>query len=236
MRIITKESYIKSRVRIGERAPLVGLILLLVATILIWTCPEWWLLTMTLVWAGFITSMIGGYLGERFVGPLAHHKKVPEALKGLGEDYILLMYKLPSPFVLVEPSGLTVMLVKSQGGEITYEDGKWRHQQKLRFFRRFAGQESIGRPDQQAKLELNRVKEALQKHASQKLSTDNLDIPVRVLILFVDPDVQLKAEDSPVPAIRAAKLKSWLRGEGRETNLPEEKQKQLHQILGIEET
>ncbi len=230
MRIIAKESYIKSRVRIGERAPLVGLILLLVATILIWTRPEWWLLTMTLVWAGFITSMIGGYLGERFVGPLAHHKKVPEALKGLGGEYTLLMYKLPSPFVLVEPSGLTVILVKSQGGEITYDDGKWRHRQKLRFFRRFAGQESIGRPDQQAKVELNQVEKALKKPSS-----DNLDIPVRALILFVDPDVQLDVEDSPIPAIRAAKLKSWLRGDGRASNLPEETQKRLHQILGIEE-
>jgi hypothetical protein len=230
MRIIAKESYIKSRVRVGERAPLVGLILLLVATILIWTRPEWWLLTMTLVWAGFITSMIGGYLGERFVGPLAHHKKVPEALKGLGGDYTLLMYELSSPFVLVESSGLTVILVKSQGGEITYEDGKWRHRQKLRFFRRFAGQEGIGRPDQQAQFERKQVKKAL-----KKLTPDTLDIPVRALILFVDPDVQLDAEDSPVPAIRAAKLKSWLRGEGRAVNLPEETQKQLHQALGINE-
>ncbi len=231
MRIIAKESYITSRVRIGERAPLIGLILLLVATILIWTRPEWWLLTMTLVWAGFIVSMIGGYLGERFVGPLAHHKKVPEALKGLGGDYTLLMYELPSPFVLVEPSGLTVMLVKSQGGQITYNEGKWRHKQKLRFFRRFAGQDSIGRPIQQAKFELGRVKKAL-----QKLSPNDLDIPIRVLILFVDPDVQLDADDSPVPAIRAAKLKGWLRGEGRQSNLPEEMQKQIHQVLGIEET
>jgi hypothetical protein len=191
---------------------------------------------MTLVWAGFITSMIGGYLGERFVGPLAHHKKVPEALKGLGGDYTLLMYKLPSPFVLVEPSGLTVILVKSQGGEITYDDGKWQHRQKLRFFRRFAGQESIGRPDQQAKVELNQVEKALQKLSSDKKpSSDDLDIPVRALILFVDPDVQLDVKDSPIPAIRAAKLKSWLRGEGRASNLPDETQKQLLQVLGIEE-
>ncbi len=229
MHIITKESHIQSRVRIGERAPLVGLILLFIATILIWTRPEWWLITMVLIWVGFIASMVGGYLGERFVGPLAHHKKVPEALKGLDNSYVLAMYQLPSPFVLIEPGGMTVFLVKSQGGDIKYKEGKWHHRQKLGLFRRLAGQEGLGRPERQANLELAQMKKFL-----KETLPDGLEIPTRCIILFVDPDVQLDAEDSPVPALRAVKLKGWLRGEGRRSTLPASDRQQLLEALDID--
>jgi len=230
MRVIVDESLVRSRTRIGERALSVGLLLVLVTIILAVLRPEWWPLILILSSAGLSASLVGGYLGERFVGPLAYHKKVPLALKGLDDRYTLLMYKLPSPFVLVEPSGLTVIKVKSQDGNIVYENGAWRHREKWGFLKRFAGQESIGKPEQQAWTEVEQVNKLL-----KKLPLNDEEIPVRPLILFINPRVQLSADECPVPALRAAKLKSWLRGPGRESALSDDILQHLYEVLEIEE-
>lgn len=209
MEVVANESHIKTRRLIGERAPLVGLLLLVVSTVLVFMKPEWIWATMALVWVGFLVSLTGSYLGERYVGPNAHHKRVPEALKGLGSDYTLLVYRLASPFVLVEPGGLTVISVKSQAGEVTYEDGRWLHKQHLGILRRFAGQESLGRPDRLAKAEVEVVKRDLAKQLSEVAA----DVPVRGVILFTNPDVILRVDNdaAPVPALRAVEFKRWLR-------------------------
>jgi hypothetical protein len=208
MQVITNESYINRRKKIGELAPFAGLILLAASAVLIIVKPEWLWVTMAVVWLGFIVSLTGSYLGERFVGPNAHWKRVPDALKGLSRDHWLLMYQLPSPYVLVEPGGLTVISVKPQGGKVTYEDGRWRHRQKLGFLRRFAGQESIGRPGRFANAEADVVRDQLAKRLPE-----GTEIPVRTVILFTQPDIELDvdADAVPVPTLRVATLKRWLR-------------------------
>jgi len=194
MQVMTNESYINRRKKIGELAPFVGLVLLAASVVLIIVKPDWLWVTMAVVWLGFIVSLTGSYLGERFVGPNAHWKRVPEALKGLNRDYWLLMYQLSSPYVLVEPGGVTVISVKPQGGQVTYEEGRWRHRQKLGFLRRFAGQESIGRPDRFAKAEADVVRDQLAKRLTQ-----------------ADIELDVDADTVPVPTVRVATLKRWLR-------------------------
>ena len=209
MEVIANESHIQTRRKIGERAPLVGLLLLVVSTVLVFLKPEWIWATMALVWVGFLVSLTGSYLGERYVGPNAHHKRVPEALKGLSSEYTLLVYQLASPFVLLEPGGLTVISVKSQGGEITYDGGRWKHKQQLGILRRFAGQESLGRPERLARAEEDVVRRDLTKMLPEVVG----NVPVRSLVLFTNPDVVLHvdADSAQVPALRAAELKRWLR-------------------------
>ena len=208
MQVMTNESYINRRKKIGELAPFAGLILLAASAVLIIVKPEWLWVTMAVVWLGFIVSLTGSYLGERFVGPNAHWQRVPDALKGLSRDHWLLMYQMASPYVLVEPGGLTVISVKPQGGRVTYEDGRWRHRQKLGFLRRFAGQESIGRPDRYANAEADVVRDQLAKRLPE-----GTEIPVRTVILFTQPDIELDvdADAVPVPTLRVATLKRWLR-------------------------
>lgn len=227
MRIIKNESLILTRTRIGEQAPKVGLILLLIVTILVWMRPDWLLLIIALIWLGFIASLVGAYWGERFVGPLAYYKKVPEALKGLDDNYTLLEYKLPAPFVLVEPGGITVVLVKSQGGEIKYENGRWQHKESLGLLRRVAGQEAIGHPERQAVAETAKVEKVLRN----LLPEEALSVPIRPVILFIAPKAHIEADDSPVPVVPAVKFKSWLRGPGRLPNLPDDIKAQLQEAI-----
>ncbi len=62
----------------------------------------------------------------------------------MSDEYTLLIYRGPVPFVLVEPGGVTVLTVKSHAGKVVYTQNGWQHQQKWGFLRRFAGQEAVG--------------------------------------------------------------------------------------------
>lgn len=232
MEIVANESHINTRRKIGERAPFVGLLLLVASTVLVFMRPEWIWATMALVWVGFLVSLTGSYLGERYVGPNAHHKRVPEALKGLGGDYVLLMYQLPSSFVLIEPGGLTVISVKSQAGEVTLQDGRWAHKQRLGILRRFAGQEALGRPNRYAQAEVEAVRRELEKLFPEGCE----DVPVRGVLLFTHPDIVLHVEDeaaTSMPVLRAAELKRFLRREPLRPVLSSKIRDELVAALGV---
>jgi hypothetical protein len=139
-----------------------------------------------------------------------------------------LVYKTPAAFLLVDAGGLTVIFVRSQGGLITYANGKWKHKEKMGRLKRFAGQEGVGRPEQLAQVEV----EDLQRFLRKRLP-EGMEIPVRAVILFVNPDVTLEIENPPMPVFRTPELKRWLRKEGRRPNLPKETLTQLYEALGI---
>jgi hypothetical protein len=227
MRVIVDESHVKIRTRLGELAPFLGLLVLAVATLFVFLKPALGWATLILIWIGFIISLVGGYLGVRYVGPTAHHKRVPEALKGLGQRYVLLMYTTPVPFVLVDPGGVTTITVKSHGGHIIYREGTWRHQERMGWLRRLAGQEGLGRPYRAAASDAEEMRRWLEKRYPELAE----EVPVRSVVLFVNPDIILEAEDPPVPTFRMAELKHWLRRDGRRTRLPEATWSRLVEVL-----
>jgi len=230
MRIIINEAHITTRTRIGERAPFIGIALLFIAIVLILFLPEWLWVSMLLVWVGFVVALIGSYLGDRYVGALAHHKKVPEAFRKLNDQYTLLVYQTFVPFVLLGPEGVTIITVKSQGGQVTYQNGKWRHHEKLGILRRMAGQEALGRPDRMAQAEATDFSRFLHKQLPE-----GVEVPVYPLLLFINPNVKVDAIDSPVPALLSSKAKRWLLKKGRSAPLSEQVFQYVRQVLGIEE-
>ncbi len=232
MQIVANESHIDTRKKIGERAPFAGLVVLALSVILVFARPDWIWQTMILVWVGFLISLIGSYLGDRFVGPNAQHKRVPEALKGLDNKYTLVMYKFPVPFVLVEPGGLTVMTIKSQGGEVTFDGTRWRQKQKMGLLRRFAGQEALGRPHRTAEAE----KQYLDDYLAKRLP-EGVEIPTRVAILFTNPQIELHVDAAQLtmPALRAAELKRWIRREPLQPHLTVEEREALADLLELGE-
>ncbi|MCU0521249.1 MAG: hypothetical protein MUF84_11220 [Anaerolineae bacterium] len=230
MQVISNAAHISSRRKIGERAPFVGLVILAVSAVLVFLKPEWLWATMALVWLGFMVSLAGSYLGDRYVGPNAGHKRIPEALKGLDSGYTLLMYRTSVPFVLLEPGGLTVLSLKSQGGSITFANGKWQQRQKMSLLRRFAGQESLGRPQQIAESERQSVLDQL-----KKLLPDGVQVPVRTVLVFTNPDVVLRVDEDtvPVPSVRAAELKRWLRRTPMRPQLPDSAHRAIRDALNL---
>ncbi|HIE37761.1 MAG TPA: hypothetical protein EYH30_04345 [Anaerolineales bacterium] len=229
MRIVVNEKYVARRAFIGRYASLAGLGVLLAAFIFSFTqtdsplLMQGWLMGALLV--GVLLSFVGGYYAERFSGPVAHHVGVRNALKGLDNRYTLLQYVLPVPHVLLGPDGLTVFVVRSQPGEISYKDGKWHHRQRAKFLRQLAGQEGLGLPEADVGRQVARMTRYLEKRLP------DVDVPVQGVVLFINPDTRLNVEDPPVPVFYGKKVKSWLRGPGARKALPAEVRRRLGEAL-----
>jgi hypothetical protein len=230
MRIIRDERHISVRSSIGQYATLGGLLVLLLGLGISFLRPGWSIPLMVSMALGFTLSVVGGFFADRYAGSLAHHKALAEVLKGLNYRHTLLQYVLPANHVLVGPGGCTCFVVKTQGGVVAYEEGRWTHRQRGSFFRRLVGQEGIGRPGVDAQREATKLATYLRERM-----TDADQVPVRGVAVFVNENVQLKAEDAPVPAFYRKKVKDWLRGPGELEPLPEDLQRQLTVALEVEE-
>jgi hypothetical protein len=174
--------------------------------------------------------VVGGYFADRYAGPLARHKTLAEVLKGLDYRHTLLQYVLPADHVLLEPGGCTCFVVKAQGGAVIHAQGRWAHRQPGKFFRLLVGQEALGKPDAEAQSEVERLRRYLEEQMD-----DADQVPIRGVIVFVNEDVQLDADDPPVPAFYRKKVKDWLRGPGDLKPLPENVLQQLKAAFGVKQ-
>ncbi len=227
MRVYRNSRYIERRSKIGLWASLSGLVLTLAALVMTWAVPQYLQATLVVIWMGFLLSVLGTHYSEFYAGETAPHARLAEAFKGLDDRYALLLHELPVPYVLVEPRGLLVITAKPVGGKVSYRQGRWHHEERGKFFKRLSGQEGLGRPDAENVADIERLKSWLKKYGPE-----GMEIPVRGVIVFTNPDVQLDAEESPVPALRPSKVKDWLRAQ-RGGNLPEEQRKALEEALGL---
>jgi hypothetical protein len=229
MRIIRNERHIRTRSFIGRYVPWIGILTVLGAWLISITNPSTMLVVLAVLPVGFIITIAGGYFADRYAGPLAHHDALAKVLKGLDDQHALVQYLLPASHVLVEPGGCTAFVVKTQGGQVIYDPekgGRWKHLQKGKFFRQFAGQEGIGLPDFEAERQAGKLERWLARHLP------DIEVPVRGVVVFVNPNVTLEADASPVPALYGKKLKAWLRGPGKLKPLPDEVQRRLAEALG----
>jgi hypothetical protein len=229
MRIIRNERHIRVRSFIGKNAALAGLGALALGLILSFIKPDQLLVMTICMVVGVSFSIVGGIFADRYAGPLAHHSTLGEVLKGLDDQYVLAQYTMPVPHVLLEPGGLTALVVRSHGGRVTFQEkGRWKHQQPGKVFRQMVGQPGVGAPDLEAEYQVDKLTGWLADHLA------DLEVPVRAAIVFVNPAVQLDAADSPVPAFYGKKVKAWLRGPGKLKPLPGDVYRQLALALGVD--
>jgi hypothetical protein len=229
MRIVRNERHIRVRSFIGKNAALAGLGALAVGLILSFVQPDQLLVLVICMVVGMAFSIVGGIFADRYAGPLAHHEALSDVLKGLGGKYVLVQYLLPAPHVLLGPGGLTALVVRSHGGTVTFQEaGRWKHRQPGRVLRQMVGQPGVGAPD----LEAARDVEKLEHWLADRLP--EVQVPVRAVIVFVNPDIQLEADDSPVPTFYGKKVKSWLRGPGKRKPLEPSVYRQLAELLGVD--
>lgn len=227
MRIIRNERYIRVRTFVGKYAIWAGMLTLVAGLIISYTKPELLLPLLLTMPVGLLFSILGTFFSERYAGPLAHHRALAEALKGLDNRHVLLQYLFPASHVLLEPGGLMAFVVKTHGGQVTCQkEGHWRHRQRGKAFRQFAGQEGLGIPDYEAESQVRKLERWLAKNLP------DVEVPVRAVIVFVNPNVQLGADTSPIPAFYGKKVKAWLRGPGKLKPLPKDVYRQLVEALG----
>ncbi len=228
MKVHVNEGYIKRRALIGKWASLLGLAVLAGGFILSLRDPSFFIFSFATLILGFLLSNVGIYYANRYARPDRPDAVLAQTLKGLDKRYALYQFTLPVSHVLREPGGLTVFTLKSQEGQIVFEDGKWRHKQGWGRLLRWVGQEGLGKPDREGEIDIQTMQDWLQKQG------DDQEVPVRGVVVFTNPKAELQLNGPPVDAMSAKQLKGWLRKAGRLPPLSKEDQAQLAELLDEE--
>ena len=222
MNIITNEGLIKRNSAIGKVTSLVGMLMLvggLIASFQIQD-PE----IVMWLWAafifGFVLSQVGIYFGNRWGRIPRLDQIIDKNLKGLGREYSIYHYMTPAAHLLVGPAGVWTILPYYQSGRISFTKGRWRASGGgfLQAYMRIFGQESIGKPDMDARVEID----SLRKYLFKILAEDAVIPEIRALLVFTHPKVDLALEDAPLPAITPREIKDSLRAAAKANPLPKD--------------
>lgn len=239
MRVVVDEKKYKRLALLGRIALFGSLGILLAGLLLTLFGPQLGLLTpensslffilyLIILMVGFTASRVGFHYGNRYLAPSRPDRVLRESLKGLDRKYALMLFAGPTNYMLIEPGGVTVFVVRNQEGKITYKEGKWKRKESLlRFW--FGRDEPLGDPTADLTEELQKVNQVL----TEKLPT--LKIPLRGIIVFSHPKVVLDIEPSPIAVVRAEDLKDYIRGAGKLKDLPNSIQRKVREALGAPE-
>ncbi|HEX2994982.1 MAG TPA: hypothetical protein VHP14_09160, partial [Anaerolineales bacterium] len=177
---------------------------------------------------GFTLTQISISMGNKFGRSPRPDEKLDMGLKGLPNDFTIYHYTTPVSHLLIGPAGAWVILPYDQGGEVTFTKKRWRNrggsiiQKYLRVF----GQGSLGRPD----LEVEGDVQTLRKYLSKKM--DESEIPeINALMVFTADNVQLEAEDAPIPAMLLKQIKDFIRQRAKEKKVSTETVNRLKAVL-----
>ncbi len=230
MRVVTNEKLVRRNAKIGQVVGLISLLILGVGLVVSLTHPEWGVFILSALIFGFLLSQIGLFFGNRWARRPRLDELLNQALKGLSRDYTLYHYVTPAYHLLVGPAGIWVIVTKYQRGRITYRNGRWRqHGGLLLWYLRLFAQEGIGRPDLEIKAETEAVEKLLREHFPDE------DLPpVEALLVFTHPEVQLEAEDAPVPTLHLRDLKKFLKPRLKSRILSPEQLQRIRELFESE--
>lgn len=239
MRVIIDEKKVKRQALIG-RIALFGSLAILLGGLLLTLFGQqvglfdannlglFYLIYTVILVAGFAVSRVGMYYGNRYMAVGRPEMVLRENLKGLDRKFALMIFKPPVDYYLIEPGGVTALIVKTQASKISYKQGKWKSRQG--FLSYWLGRdEPLGDPTEEAKEAMVKIS----KIFTEKIPT--LKIPLRAVIVFSNPKAILDLETSPIPVLRAEDLKDYLRGEAKLKELPNSLQRQVRAALDAPE-
>ena len=216
MRIYRNDQFIQRRAKLGRYAFFAGAGVLLFGLVFSFTstAPEVLAVSFFTLIIGFILTQVSVYYGGRYARAERPDEILAKALKGFDDRYTLFQYATPAGNVLIAPNACYTFAIKMQSGTIEYINGKWKHRVggMKRFFLVF-NQDSLGNPVRDAELEAS----ALHRYLIKQLP--DVEVPIQPVIIFGDEKAEIEANESPVPAVHAKKLKDWLRGPGKSGTL-----------------
>ena len=239
MRIQIDEKKVKRQALIG-RIALFGSLAILVGGLLLTLFGQqiglfsldnlgmFYILYTVILILGFGISRVGMYYGNRYLAATRPEMVLRECLKGLDRTFALMMFQQPTDYFLIEPGGVTVLIMKSQGGKIEYKGGKWKSRQGILSF--WMGRdEPLGNPDEEATSALAKLNTIFTDKAP------NLKVSMRAVIVFTNSKVQLDMEPSAIKVLKSPELKDYLRGDGKLKEVPKSIQRQIRSALNAPE-
>jgi hypothetical protein len=218
MVILRDDQRIARLKRISQITSFVGMGVLLVGLFLVFlpNTANLFFYQLVALFAGWMLSQIGIYLGHRYLRDPRPDEVLDEVLRKVARDGRIYHYLLPAAHVLLIPTGIIVFITKYQTGNITVDGDKWK--QTGMGLRRFFGQERLGNPTREATLSVEAIASYLNKNAP---SVE--EVPIGALIVFTskgNKDLDLK--NASIPAMHYTKVKGYLRQQKGEAPMPDE--------------
>lgn len=213
MKIIKNEKIIKRNSKIGQWTSLAALIVLGGGMYLSFTRTDLFVYSIAALLVGFTLTQIGMYMGNRYGRSPRPDEKLDAGLKGLQNEFSMYHYTAPASHLLVGPAGVWVLVPYHQRGKVTFRKNRWKMSGGgfLQSYMRIFGQESLGRPDIEVDSEVRAVKKHLEKLLGES------DVPeIKAMMVFTSDEVEIEAEDAPVPAMKLKDVKEFFRKKTKE--------------------
>lgn len=219
MKVVTNIKLIKRNSKIGQYTSIGALVILGIGLYISFKMPDKFIYSMGALLLGFVLSQVGMYYGNRWGRSPRPDELIDRGLKGLGREYTIYHYVTSASHLLVGPAGIWTLMPYYQSGVIVYEKKRWKSRGGgfLQSYLRLFGQENMGRPEIESQTEI----ESTRRYLSRTLP-DGCEVPpIRSLLLFTNPKVELKIEDAPLPAITPKDLKDFMREKSKEEPIGE---------------
>jgi hypothetical protein len=229
MNIIKNEKLIRRNGKIGQWTSLGALAVLGIGMYISIKKPELFIWSLAALLAGFSMSQMGMYYGNRWGRSPRPDELLDSALKGLPGDFTIYHFATPASHVLLSPAGIWVLMPYHQRGRVVFEKNRWRVKGGgiMQGYMRVFGQEGLGRPEIEARNEVD----ALTKALAREMGESQLP-PVQAALVFTADDVQVEAGESPLPAMPLKKLKDFMRQRAKARAVPALALSSLQTILG----
>ncbi|HSJ86047.1 MAG TPA: hypothetical protein VK909_02480, partial [Anaerolineales bacterium] len=204
---------IKRNSKIGNWTSLAALVVLGVGMFISFKRQDLFVYALVALLAGFTLTQIGMYMGNRYGRSPRPDEKLDAGMKGLPGDYSIYHYTTPASHLLVGPAGVWVLMPYHQRGQVVYRKNRWKISGGgfLQSYMRIFGQESLGRPDIETDNEIAK----LQKYLAKQM--DESQIPaIKPLIVFTNDEVEIDAENAPIPVMKVKQVKDFIRQRAKE--------------------
>lgn len=220
MKKVTNTRMIKRNAKIGQYMSIGALVILGIGLYISFKYPNLFAYSLLALLLGFFLSQVGMYYGNRWGRSPRPDQVIDDSLKGLGRDYTVYHYITPASHLLVGPAGIWTLLPYFQSGVITYEKKRWRSKGGgfIQGYLRIFGQENIGRPEIESKVEIESANRYL-----TRLLPEGMKVPeIQALLIFANPKAVLKAEGAPTPALMMGQVKDFMREKVKTNPVSEE--------------
>jgi hypothetical protein len=203
MRVHINRQKVKTRARLANLASVGGLVLLLASVVVPLFLPAWANIAYVFMLVGMGVAMIGIYFANRWVRKPRPEESLAKALKSFDDQYHLYHYpSLPCDHLLLTPSGIVVLETINLAGTFSYRQGEWKEAMNIGRALRYIVEERVGNPVKSARQVEEELKELFLKEFGPDLS-----IPIKPVLVFTHPAVNLNIKDAPIPICKVDKLK-----------------------------
>jgi hypothetical protein len=228
MKSIKNEKLIKRNATIGNWTSLAALAVLGLGMYISFTRTELFTYSLIALVLGFTLTQIGMYMGSKFGRSPRPDERLDAGFKGLQNEFVMYHYTTPVSHLLVGPAGAWVVMPYHQKGQVEFKKNRWRIRGGgfLQSYMRIFGQEGMGRPDVEIENEIRALKKYLAKNM------DESEIPeINALIVFTNENVDVDANDSPIPALKLKQVKEFVRQKAKEKKLSADTTNKLKSVL-----